>query len=53
MNFFDECSKALEDLKQDVEYVKFLDAYSFHEKIIIIGNGGSNAATILLRRTSK
>lgn len=44
MGFFDECIAAIEDLKQDVEYVKFLDTYSFHEKIIIIGNGGSNAA---------
>jgi D-sedoheptulose 7-phosphate isomerase len=44
MGFFDDCIAALVELKHDNEYKKFINVYNDHKKIIVIGNGGSNAA---------
>jgi len=44
MNFFEQCMEAIKWLQYDDEYQKFIAAYNTHKKIIIIGNGGSNAA---------
>jgi len=44
VSFFEQCIKMIEVLKNDGEYIKFINEYSSHDEIIVIGNGGSNAA---------
>lgn len=44
MSFFEECIQMLEVMKNDEEYDKFIKEYNSHNEIIVIGNGGSNAA---------
>lgn len=41
MSFFDECIKAIDSL--DFEYNNFKRVFDQYNKIIILGNGGSNA----------
>lgn len=44
MIFFKECIGAIENLQNDEQYINFIEEYRNHKKIIVIGNGGSNAA---------
>lgn len=41
MIFFNECTKSINSIGE--EYLKFKDAFDKYKKIIILGNGGSNA----------
>jgi len=43
MNFLEECQQAIVELEHHPEYSKFSCAFNRYEKIIVIGNGGSNA----------
>jgi len=43
MNFFDDCIKAIDSILEEDEYDKYYDAFNKYEKIIVLGNGGSNS----------
>jgi len=43
MNPFDEYIEALQHANLEVEFFKFQKAFYTHERIIILGNGGSNS----------
>ena len=43
MNPFDEYIKTLKSAHMEVEFFKFQKAFYTHERIIILGNGGSNS----------
>ena len=43
MNPFDEYIKTLKSAHMEVEFFKFEKAFHIHERIIILGNGGSNS----------
>ena len=43
MNPFDEYIEALQHANLEVEFFKFQKAFHTHERIIILGNGGSNS----------
>ena len=43
MNPFKEYSLALESAHLEVEFDKFKKAFDSHQRIIILGNGGSNS----------
>jgi D-sedoheptulose 7-phosphate isomerase len=43
VNFFEECISATQNIISGEDYEKFKNAYSKHQEIIILGNGGSNA----------
>ena len=42
MNPFDEYINTLKSAHMEVEFFKFQKAFHTHERIIILGNGGSN-----------
>jgi len=43
MSFFSECTEAIQQIEINPQYIKFLSELQKHSKIILIGNGGSNA----------
>ena len=43
MNPFDEYIETLKSAHMEVEFFKFQKAFHTHERIIILGNGGSNS----------
>ena len=43
MNPFDEYINTLKSAHMEVEFFKFQKAFHTHERIIILGNGGSNS----------
>jgi D-sedoheptulose 7-phosphate isomerase len=44
MKFFSECQEAIDNIVSGSEYPKYVAAYNSYHKIILLGNGGSNAA---------
>lgn len=43
MDFFKECRRAIKRIEDSTAYKQFMFEYEVHEKIIVLGNGGSNA----------
>ena len=43
MNPFNEYVQVLQSAHMELEFFKFQKAFHTHERIIILGNGGSNA----------
>jgi D-sedoheptulose 7-phosphate isomerase len=43
MSFFSECTEAIQQIEINTQYIKFLSELQKHSKVILIGNGGSNA----------
>lgn len=43
MSFFSECTEAIQQIEINLQYIKFLSELQKHSKVILIGNGGSNA----------
>ena len=43
MSFLEECKEAIIDLEDNKEYTRFFNSFNRYNKVIVIGNGGSNA----------